>query len=112
MCARIQSSLVVALLAVCSLALSGEPSTVAVTVKSDGHSCVVRHVEFNCGSLASVLLNDLGVGLSNAVSVSPEGCGESALAQAHAVAVTLKKAGFNQIFVVGFLTEPNTKCAA
>jgi hypothetical protein len=95
-----------------SLATSGESFSVSVEVKADGQSCLVRHREIKCGALSSVLSKDVGLGLNDAVSVSPEGCGELALAQAREVAGTLRKAGFTQVFVVGFLTEPNTKCAA
>jgi len=101
--------------AVCSAgfssALGGDSPSVLVTVKSDGKVCVVRHFEASCLDLPGVLANDLGIAKDATVSVSPEECGDGAFDHASNVASSLRKAGFTKVAVVGFLSEPNRKCA-
>ena len=94
----------------CSRAADSTP--VSVTVRTDGKSCVVDRRDVPCSSLASVLVQDLGIAKSAELSVSPEGCGKRAIAQSQVVADELKRAGFTRIAVVGFLTAPNTDCGS
>jgi len=63
-----------------------------------------------CSSLTEVLTQSLGVARSAEMSVSPEGCGQGAIGRAQSVANALKQSGFSRIAVVGFLTEPNSRC--
>lgn len=86
------------------------PVLVPVTVKADGQTCVVQGRESPCSSLTDVLTQSLGVAKSVEISVTPEGCGQSAMRRGQSVADNLKKSGFSRIAVVGFLTEPNSNC--
>jgi biopolymer transport protein ExbD len=95
-------------LAGCSHAV--DSTTVSVTVKTDGKSCVVGHRDLPCSSIASVLTQDLGISKSAELRVSPEGCGERAMARSQKIADELRRAGFKRIANVGFLTEPNSDC--
>ena len=111
MVTRVRQILVAILVTISAQALGAEGTPVSVTVKPDGQSCSVRGRIALCAALPSVLSHDLAVGFSAAVSVSSEGCGEAAVGRASAVATKLREAGFTKVAVVGFLTEPNSKCA-
>jgi hypothetical protein len=108
---RVRQILVVILLIISAQALGADKTPVAVTVRPDGQSCLVRGRNILCTALSSILAHDLAVRFDAAVSVSSEGCGEAAAARASAVATKLREAGFTKVAVVGFLTEPNSKCA-
>lgn len=86
------------------------PVLVSVTAKADGQICVVQGRESPCSSLTEVLTQTLGVAKSVEISVTPEGCGQSAMRRGQSVADDLKQSGFSRIAVVGFLTEPNSHC--
>jgi hypothetical protein len=107
----IRLALTIVLLGACGDVFGGDSRSVSVTVKVDGKSCVVRHYEASCSDLAGVLAHDLGIANDVAVRVSPEGCGDGAIARASTVARLLGTAGFTKVVVVGSITEPNRKCA-
>jgi len=108
---RIYLAIVTALFVASGCSLSADTQKVWITVEGGGQICTVSHLEATCAALPEILARDIGVSRVDVVAVSPEGCGENALVQAQAVADILKKAGFTNIVVVGFLTEPNSKCA-
>lgn len=95
-----------------SHAVAADQPSILVTVKSDGQLCVVQHHTSTCAALPNLLKQDLALASGVTIRVSPEDCGETAMARADSVAATLKKAGFSRVMVVGFLTEPNKKCTS
>ena len=111
MSTRIRQPLAALLVAIGAQALGADELKVSVTVKDDGKSCVVKSRGTTCAALPSFLSHDLAVGLGAVVTVSPEACGEAAVARADSVAKKLREAGFTKVVVVGFLSEPNAKCA-
>jgi hypothetical protein len=99
------------LLGSCACVFAADELQVWVTVNPDGKSCVVRQRETLCANLPGLLTEDFEVSRSASVAVSPKGCGAPALEQARVVGRMLKEAGFTQTVVIGFLSEPNHKCA-
>jgi hypothetical protein len=108
---RIPHTFAVLLVAIGAQAFGSDVAPVSVTVTADGLSCLVMTRSTPCSGLPSFLSQELVISLGAAVSVSPEGCGEAAVARASSVAKKLKEAGFTKVAVVGFLSEPNTTCA-
>jgi hypothetical protein len=106
-----RSALSILIFGMCSYAFGGESPSISITVKGDGKLCVVRQIETSCLDLPGVLANDLGIARNAAVSVSPKECGDGAFDHASTVASSLRKAGYTKVVVVGFLSEPNRKCA-
>jgi hypothetical protein len=109
--ARIRRSLAVLLVATNGFTFASDEPRVSVTVKGDGQSCVVQDRSTTCSALPSLLAQDLAISRGAVVSVASVGCGEAAAARARSVANTLKAAGFRNVVVVGFLSEPSTNCA-
>jgi hypothetical protein len=91
-------------------AVSADRSLPSITVADDGHTGTVRRSRIACTMVPTVLTKDLGLKLTDAVRVSPESCGHAATVKADAVAEVLEKAGFTKVYVVAFITAPNTAC--
>ena len=108
---RIRAILAALLTATGGFAVGADNLPVSIKVKDDGQSCMVGTHNSSCAKIPAFLAQKLALKLSAAVSVSPTGCGEAALERARVVADTIKKAGFTNVAVAGFLSEPNTKCA-
>ncbi len=104
------AALITTLVVVAGCSRAADSIPVSITVKSDGKSCVVDHRDAPCSSLSEVLTQKLGISKDADLAVSPEGCGESAMARAQRIADDLKRLGFTRIAVVGFLSEPNSDC--
>ncbi len=83
---------------------------ITIRVKQDGQMCEVLNQITECASVAGVLSQEFGDDRNIPLSISPEGCGESAIGQIRVVANKLKSAGYTRVAIVGFLSEPNTKC--
>lgn len=108
---RIRKAVAILLIATAAQARGSDQVKVSVTVNQDGKSCAANGRSAPCTALPSFLSHELGVGLDAAVTVSPVDCGEDAAARASSVATKLREAGFSKVAVVGFLSEPNAKCA-
>ena len=101
------------LLVICAMnACSAENTPVTISVKDEGHICVVESHDRPCADLPVFLVNDLHLGRGVDLVVSPVACGEVAMARANVVGDQLRDAGFTRVTVVGFITEPNSKCAS
>jgi len=85
-------------------------SFVRIRVKQDGQMCEVLNQITECASVAGVLSQEFGDDRDIPLLISPEGCGESAIGQIRVVANKLKSDGYLRVAIVGFLSEPNTKC--
>jgi hypothetical protein len=105
----VRLALAIALFGTTGLAIGADAPSASITVKADG-SCVLQSRNLPCSELPGALVHEAHISKDASLTVSPEECGERAVNRARVVAGLLKDAGFTQVAVVGFLTEPGKKC--
>lgn len=101
---------IASLLLLNAAAIAADSDHVSVTVKTGGTDCLLRGKSMNCSALAAPLEDALKSSQANSVVLGHEGCGEVAMAEAMSVAENLKRSGFQNVSVVGFLYEPGMSC--
>jgi hypothetical protein len=99
-------------LAACANAFAADAKFVYVEVMSGGKVCLVQKHEGSCDAVVERVSRARKELPGAGITVSPNGCGEAAMAEAQMVAERLKKAGFKGVFTIGFLSEPNSRCAS
>jgi hypothetical protein len=101
--------LLVTLLASLAAPSIGGEQPVSVTVLDGTEGCAVLGRTTPCSDVGRILRDELSVALSRSITVIVKGTGEGAERRGKDAAAVLRVSGFNNVAVVGFLTEPSAR---
>ena len=88
---------------------AGGKQSVSVTVLDGTEGCSVLGRTTPCSDVGRLLRDKLCVASDRPITVMVKGSGEGAERRGKDTAAVLRAAGFNNVAVVGFLTEPSAR---
>jgi hypothetical protein len=101
--------LLVTLLALLTAPSVGGEQSVSVTVLDGTEGCSVLGRTTPCIDVGRLLKDKLSVASNRPITVIVEGKGEGAERRGKDAVAVLRASGFNNVAVVGFLTEPSAR---
>ncbi|HLA71011.1 MAG TPA: hypothetical protein VK624_05835 [Steroidobacteraceae bacterium] len=101
--------LLVSLLALLTVPSFGGEKPVSVTVLDGTEGCSVLGRTTPCSEVGRLLKDKLSVASNRPITVMVKGSGEGAERRGKDAAAVLRASGFNNLTVVGFLTEPSAR---